>query len=448
MSRQAIYWFRNDLRLHDARLLAEAAAECEQLELVYCHDTRLDGATRWSTAKLMSQRMGRHRRRYLLDTLLDLQQSLVTQQQSLRLLVGDPAAILQREAARLGVDTIYAEEIAAPEERAIVQQLQAAGLTVKLCWQSSLLEPLELPFEIGRLPRVFTQFRRVVEASEVAPVAAIDPVSLPPSISPLERHDIDLMLQRERWAQRLGVENMAAHPLAALPYLTALGQGGERSALNHLDRYFSSSLPQRYKETRNGLLGFDYSTKFSAWLASGALSPRQIWQRLQQHELQQGANESTYWIKFELLWRDYFRFLHLQHGNRLYLAGGLSGRAAARHDAQAFARWCCGETGNDFIDAGMRELVETGYLSNRMRQNVASYLLNDLGCDWRAGAAWFEATLIDYDVYSNTGNWLYLAGCGTDPRDGRRFDPQKQAAHYDSDGRYRLTWLPERSKHA
>ena len=88
----------------------------------------------------------------------------------------------------------------------------------------------------------------------------------------------------------------------------------------------------------------------------------------------------------------------------------------------------------------MRELSATGYLSNRLRQIVASYLIHDLGGDWRAGAAWFEAQLIDYDVTSNQGNWLYLAGRGTDPRGGRRFDPKKQARDYDADGQFQAMW--------
>jgi deoxyribodipyrimidine photo-lyase len=88
----------------------------------------------------------------------------------------------------------------------------------------------------------------------------------------------------------------------------------------------------------------------------------------------------------------------------------------------------------------MRELAATGYLSNRLRQNVASWLINDLRGDYRAGAAWFESQLVDYDRYSNQGNWLYLAGRGTDPREGRRFDPDRQSRMYDPDGAYRLLW--------
>jgi deoxyribodipyrimidine photo-lyase len=141
-----------------------------------------------------------------------------------------------------------------------------------------------------------------------------------------------------------------------------------------------------------------------------------------------------------LLWRDYFRLLHLKYGRLLYRASGLKGSSEPGHNSQEFARWCRGETGEPLIDAGMRELAATGFLSNRMRQIVASYLIFDLKGDWRAGAAWFEAQLVDYDVYSNQGNWLYIAGYGTDPRGGRRFNTAKQADEHDADGAYRALW--------
>ena len=174
---------------------------------------------------------------------------------------------------------------------------------------------------------------------------------------------------------------------------------GERAALAHLARYFAGDRPRHYKATRNGLSGVDFSSKFSPWLAQGALSARVALAALRRHEIEQGPSDGSYWLWFELLWRDYFRLLYLQHGRRLYRARGLNeGAAQPAHDAVAFAAWRVGGTGHPFIDAGMRELAATGWLSNRMRQIVASYLIHDLGCDWRAGAAWFEAQLVDYDV--------------------------------------------------
>jgi deoxyribodipyrimidine photo-lyase len=166
-------------------------------------------------------------------------------------------------------------------------------------------------------------------------------------------------------------------------------------------------------------------------------------QELRQFESEQGANEGSYWLWFELLWRDYFRVLHLKYGKQLYGAGGLNQSEKPIHNPRGFEHWCSGMTGESIVDAGMRELKATGYLSNRLRQVVASYLIYDLHSDWCAGAAWFESKLLDYDVYSNQGNWLYIAGRGTDPRGGRRFNPQKQAQDHDANGSYRALWLSD-----
>jgi len=232
----------------------------------------------------------------------------------------------------------------------------------------------------------------------------------------------------------------AADARSAFPYLQGRLHGGESAALAHLRQYLERGLPHSYQRTRNGLVGLDYSSKWSPWLATGALSPRQAMAQLRQFEATHGASDGSYWLWFELLWRDYFRFLHLQHGHKLYWARGLGPTQAAPHNDQHFAAWCAGQTGQPLVDAAMRELAATGYLSNRLRQVAASYLIHDLACDWRAGAAWFEAQLLDYDLYSNQGNWLYIAGRGTDPRGGRRFDPVKQAATYDPDGAYQRLW--------
>jgi deoxyribodipyrimidine photo-lyase len=254
---------------------------------------------------------------------------------------------------------------------------------------------------------------------------------------------------------------------SSLTFSTAQDFAGTQGGLEHVQQYFERKLAHSYKATRNQLSGLDYSTKFSVWLASGALSARMLYKQLQDFEAEHGANDGSYWIWFELLWRDYFRFLHLRFGNQLYRRSGLrqpatSGQTGQRRikpelnpgvaqaaggaviatpaQAEQFQRWCHGECGEPFVDAGMRELRHTGYLSNRLRQVVASYLIYDLKLDWRAGAAWFEAQLIDYDVYSNQGNWLYIAGLGTDPRGGRAMRTDKQALEHDRDSTYRKQW--------
>jgi deoxyribodipyrimidine photo-lyase len=455
-----IHWFRKDLRLGDNPALHAACASAGRLLPVYCHDPAEDAVTPWGFV-----RRGRHRRVFLAAALADLDAQLRTRGSRLLQLRGAPAEVLPALARAIGADTVVCEEIAAPEEQSAILALRAAGLTVSTVWQSSLLDPAQLPFAVERLPKVFTDFRRAVEAAGQQPPAPIAAPALLPPLPALTAVALELLPDVEGAASKLlanaGASNSSADdvsattadlaaltPKASFPWWQPGFGGGERAALAHLARYFAGAAASRYKATRNGLTGIDFSSKFAPWLAQGALSARVACAALRRHEAARGASEGTYWLWFELLWRDYFRFLHLKHGRRLYRARGLAERASPpAHDPDAFARWCAGRSGHAFIDAGMRELAATGWLSNRMRQVVASYLIHDLGCDWRAGAAWFEAQLVDYDVYSNQGNWLYIAGRGTDPRGGRRFDPDKQAASYDADGAYRALWA-ERDRRA
>ena len=416
-----LYWFRNDLRLHDNPALLRAIADSDAIYFVYCHPLR-DQFLSWGF-----ERQGHHRRIFLAQGLRELRQRLEAQGQTLFECTGDPVVLLSRYAEALGTDRIVCEAIEAPYEQAEVDQLRQCGLTVTTVWQSSLLDFDALPFRKEAVQDVFTNFRQSVEQAGIQspePVPDPDQWTSPPS--PISMPLAHVSIEAEAtWYLR-----------SSFPYFLPSHQGGETAALRHLRQYMDRHLPHRYKATRNELMGLDFSSKFSPWLAQGALSARSIQAAIRQFEDAHGANEGTYWLWFELLWRDYFRLLHFKYGRRLYRASGLKDADPPTHDAAAFERWRLGLTGNSLIDAGMRELSATGYLSNRMRQIVASFLVHELHCDWRAGAAWFESQLIDYDVYSNQGNWLYIAGFGTDPRGGRRFNPEKQAKTYDPEGHY------------
>ncbi|WOL13451.1 cryptochrome DASH, chloroplastic/mitochondrial [Canna indica] len=199
-----------------------------------------------------------------------------------------------------------------------------------------------------------------------------------------------------------------------------------------------------YKETRNGMLGADYSTKFSPWLASGSLSPRYIYEEVKRYEKKRLANDSTYRVLFELIWRDYFRFLSIKYGNSIFHLGGPRNVVSKwSQDKLLFESWKDGRTGYPLIDANMKELSTSGFMSNRGRQIVCSFLVRDMGLDWRMGAEWFETCLLDYDPASNYGNWTYGAGVGNDPREDRYFSIPKQAKTYDHEGEYVTYWLPE-----
>lgn len=441
-----IHWFRQDLRLSDnpalarsiERILArERTASGRRIDWllpVFIHDPCQDEMTHWGFI-----RQGAHRRVVLADTLAELTRRLEDLGSTLIQLSGRPEVILPALVDGLGAAGLVCETIAAPEEEDCVSALRDAGLDVETHWQSSLLDPRDLPFLAEQVPNLFTAFRQAVERAGVQPRAlAQTPDHLPPW--PERRLAHWLAEQPRGLVSPPPVPSPRSDPRSAFPYAEPDCRGGERAALEHLRQYCERGLPHQYKARRNRLSGFDDSSKLSPWLATGALSARQALAAIRQFEAERGANEGTYWLWFELLWRDHFRFLHLRHGRALYRAAGLSSRPPPDHDPAAFARWCQGQTGDALVDAGMRELAATGYLSNRMRQIVASHLIHESGCDWRAGAAWLESQLVDYDVHSNQGNWLYIAGRGTDPRGGRRFDPVEQARVHDPDGRYRALW--------
>jgi deoxyribodipyrimidine photo-lyase len=200
---------------------------------------------------------------------------------------------------------------------------------------------------------------------------------------------------------------------------------------------------KEYKQIRNGFIGADYSSKLSPWLALGCLSPRWIAAEVARYEKERIKNDSTYWLIFELIWREYWRYAFLKHGNAYFFLEGISPETQIWiQNKTSFERWRMGQTGFPIVDANMRELHKTGWMSNRGRQIVASFFAKNLELDWRWGAAWFESQLVDYDVYSNWGNWAYVAGVGNDGRD-RYFNLVTQAENYDSNGEFMKLWCPE-----
>ncbi len=357
----------------------------------------------------------------------------------------------------------------------------------------------DLPLgSLDELDPVFTEYRRRAGKPERPlrtrprkPVPAPDPSTLPPlppgSLIPPQSLPFVIPGSLDELRNDLvaPVEDCVAHrgPLpdgakSAHPF-----QGGETAAqarLHHL--MLGGDGMQHYKDTRNQLMGTEFSTKLSAYLAQGNLTARQINQSLLDFEdgtspefsgiegFGEGENPNTDAIRYHLLWRDYMRLTAKKYKHYLFRLEGFNGcrdpesvekqrtkwktpdPAVAAPDqepipeaiAQLLARLQSGTTGMSLIDAAQRELLHTGYTSNRARQNVASFVSKHLYIDWRYGAEWYEMLLIDYDVSSNWGNWQYVAGVGNDPRGDRRiFNPVRQAFEYDKEGAYIRTWVPE-----
>ena len=427
--RTSIVWFKTDLRLHDNETLVRAIEQSDEVIPVYCFDE-----DHFKTTEFGFKKTGNFRAQFLLESLADLDKNLRALNSGLMVVRGKPEIELYKLAQKYKVQKVFCKKEVAFEEK------QTQILVEKELWKlhcqlesystSTLYHAQDLPFALKDIPDVFTNFRKRIEKESTIREVFLKPIVIK---SPL----IDkLSLPR---IQQLGLENITIDCRAAIDF-----KGGETEGYKRLNNYFfETQAISTYKETRNGMIGENYSTKFSAWLALGCLSPREIYYELKKYEYQFSANESTYWLEFELLWRDYFRFMMKKYSNKFFQQAGIQAKNdnLHKHNNDLLLTWINGQTGVDFIDANMIELKSTGFMSNRGRQNVASYLCNNLKLDWRYGAAYFEQQLIDYDVCSNWGNWAYLAGVGNDPRGNREFNIEKQAKDYDKSMAFRNLWL-------
>jgi deoxyribodipyrimidine photo-lyase len=426
--KKAIVWFRNDLRTSDNPALFGAFRDAEVIIPVYVFSEKLLFATEHG-----SRRIGSRRLKFIIESLSDLSEQFGGQ---ILVKSGEPEEVLPVVAKEFGAEAVYANREVATYERDQEEKLERNlpdQVGLKLFWANALYELAELPFPLRELPDVFTPFRKLCEKK-----ANVGPE--------LERPTFNISKEL---------------PTAKIPRLEDLGftqpsdpvnpvldfTGGETAAIKRLEHYFFKTRNlQTYKETRNGLLGPDYSSKFSPWLAQGCISPRTIYHSVRKYEKEIKKNSSTYWMIFELLWREYFRWVALKYGSALFMQEGIKEVPfEGKMNDEFLEAWKNGATGVPFVDANMRELNETGFMSNRGRQNVASYFVNELNLDWRYGAAYFEEKLIDYDPASNWGNWAYIAGVGNDPVEKRWFNQIGQAKRYDANANYVKTRLPELS---
>lgn len=417
---KALYWFREDLRLLDNPALTEMCLRADQVAFAFV----IPSGDEWSRSE---QRMGAHRRRFMMESLNDLDTELKGLGHRLMILEGTPSEAIAEAAQRLECQAVYSQRCHTAEEVRAAEAL-AAKIPHHSIEGATLVHPNDLPFAIDDLPEIFSRFRKKVEKRGLDVREELPVPALPAAIEDLSEDLMELDLPPR---------------LKGLPDATMFFEGGAQSGWKRLEHYFwKTGALSEYKLTRNGMLGWDYSSKFSPWLAWGCLSARSIFHAIRSYEEEKEANESTYWLIFELLWRDYFRCIAMQHGKRIWFPTGLKDapRNPVKHHPLQWKAWCTGNTRSSFVNANMHELRLTGFMSNRGRQNVASYAIHDLGLDWRACAAWFEHWLIDYDPCSNTGNWLYVAGIGNDPRPQRKFDVDWQAERYDPQGAFQAHW--------
>ena len=425
-------WFKNDLRLHDNETLSNAIACGKQIMPVFIFDPKV-----YRMLDLGFPKTDRVRLEFAKQCVMNLRKNLEAIGGNLMILTGEPETLIPKLVEEYNCETIFAEQEFATEELNLIRRIERklkATCKFELIWGRTLYHLDDIPYSIEDIPltskayRIITTKNTAVRSTLPAP-KSVDCLSLNAN----ETSDTN------RWGtpphpEELGFKGKADF---ALTYM----KGGETEALKRLDYYsFGSEQLTNYRWTRNRSLGLEYSSKFSPYMALGCLSPRTIYETVKRYEKEVKKNQSTWWLIFELVWRDYFTFKLMRFQNQVYQTEGYTSKTKEfTNDPELFKRWCKGTTGIPFIDAHMRQLNETGFMSNRGRVNCSSFLVYDYQVDWTWGAAYFESKLIDYDVASNWMNWH------TQAYQIWYTNPVNQANKYRAQDFIRK-WVPELSK--
>jgi deoxyribodipyrimidine photolyase len=394
--RLAIMLFTRDLRLQDNPALDAAVRQAQAVAPLFVLDDRLGAAP--------------NRVRFLLEALADLRAALRERGGDLIIRRGDPVTEVIGLARDTGADGVFcADDVsgyAAGRRRGLTAACQAARLGLTLCRGVTVVPPGELrPSGGGDHYRVFTPYLHAWERAARRPVAATpDRVRLPTGLT--------------------------AGDLPGLAGRPGPFPGGETAGNTRLDAWLRSGGPGRYADVRDDLAG-DGTSRLSPYLHFGCLSPLRLAQAA-------GPGEFTR----QLAWRDFFHQVTAAFP-AITIRDYRPGRVRWRDDDEALDAWRQGRTGVPIVDAGMRQLQQEGWMHNRARMIVASFLCKQLHIDWRLGARHFMALLADGDIASNYGNWQWAAGTGNDTRPGRVLSPLRQATRFDPGGDYVRRYVPE-----
>ncbi len=422
--RTAIVWFRRDLRLTDNPALLAALAAAERVLALYSHAPEEEAP--WAP--------GAAGRWWLHHSLAALDASLAERGGRLTIVAGPSLETLLAVARASGASAVHwsrgYEPALVARDTAIKAALRAAGIAAQSHAGGLLVEPWTLRNREGEPFRVFTPFWRACRAAletlpgpQPAPAFVATPARTPAGL-PLEALDL---LPRTRWDRGFA----------------ARWTPGERGALTRLERFLDADVAG-YAERRDRP-GLAATSRLSPHLHFGELAPRQVLAAAMRAAADATAGRGTESFLRQLGWREFAH--HLLYAFPHTALAPMDPRFAAfewRSDAGLLAAWQQGRTGIPLVDAGMRELWQTGWMHNRVRMIVASFLTKNLGVSWLEGARWFHDTLLDADLANNSLGWQWTAGCGADAAPYYRiFNPVLQSERFDPARSYLRHWLPE-----
>ena len=420
-----IYWFRNDLRLADSQGLAKAASAGLPVLPVYVLDDEAPGE--WTP--------GAASRWWLRHSLKSLAASIRERGGRLAFRVGPAARQLIELASEANASAIYCSRAYEPwatrQEQEVQRQAADAGLAFERFPGSLLFEPQQIRAQSGRFYQTFTPFWKACRRQ--------------PDINPPQR-----VRRQLDWHPTSGLAledlRLTAKPPASAAGWHDLWQPGEAGAANALRQFLDRRLAN-YQQGRD-IPGEAGTSRLSPHLHFGEISARQMWCAVKTHALGD-PNLAVHQERFlsQIGWREFSQHL-LHHVPELPNApfNGDYRHFPWTEDPALFEAWRDGRTGYPLVDAGMRELSQTGYMHNRVRMVVASFLTKHLLQPWQAGERWFWEALVDADLANNAASWQWVAGSGADAAPYFRiFNPALQGQRFDPDGRYVRRWLPELS---
>lgn len=410
-SRRILAWFRNDLRLHDNEMLVEAIAKSDSILPVYFFDPRYFEVTKFDTFKT-----GVHRAMFLIESVRALREAFQRFGGDILLILGKPEDHILALSERFEITEVYHHREVGPEETAISSyvedELWKQKINLRHFIGHTLYNKEDLPFPIKDIPDVFAQFKKKTERDAIVKAC----FEVPVEISFVENTD---------WG--------------AIPELKDLGfeedhggsgevAGGENAGLRHLEGLLAEG--SRIYQKTNGKTADKqgFSSRLSAWLALGCLSPRKVYWEFKMAESRFGGNANFNQVLLGLLWRDYYRFMFKKHGIGFFQEPDLESLIALpqTEDSYNIRKWKAGQTGNVLVDKYMDELNRTGFIPHAGRLIVATFLVHVIKAHWTKGAVYFEEKLTDYSPASNWGNWANLAGVGLGSGSKGVFDLDKQ----------------------
>jgi deoxyribodipyrimidine photo-lyase len=397
--KRILVWFRNDLRLHDNEMLVEAVAKSDEILPVYFFDPRNFDAEQPNKAGLI-------RAGFLSESVQALRIAFQALGGDILIIEGKPEEHLSELVEQYDISEVYHHrEVASAETQVsanVEDRLWKIKVNLKHFIGHTLYNKEDLPFPIKDIPDAFTQFKKKTERD-----ATVKPCIPRPQ-------QINFVTAIE-WGT-----------LPELPSVQGL-PGGEEAGLAHLFDILAAgsaiySKPAAKTADRQG-----YSSRLSAWLSLGCLSPRQVYWSVKEAEMRFGSNANFNHLLLGLLWRDYYRFMFKKHGSGFLEVAKLSAElTAVEGEDDLFEKWKDGRTGHPLVDSYMEELNETGFLPHAARILVSTFLVHVLHVNWRRGAAYFEERLMDYSTASNWGNWAGIAEGERNIKSKHDFDVDKQ----------------------